>query len=195
MESSTAALQPRDETPMRTALLQLATRLPRIRLDQLHSTPNTPGLYLQFLATASVAPVLGTLVATGRYPAYVGVAAASLRERLGRYRQTLSAMSLNESELYISLLPCSSDASALFGEAALISELQPPLQGLGWGSKVPGSQRREQSPIDAIFPGRRWATPTGPRQRAIAHLRVLKSLVQLDPTGPRWDPLIASPSS
>jgi hypothetical protein len=191
----TTTMQPWDEKPMRVALLSLVTQLPRVRLDELRDAPSAPGVYLQFLASKRVEPVLGTLIATGRYPLYAGVSGASLRERIGRYRQSLSGMDvLSERDLYVSVLPCVSKASAQFSESVLLDELAPPFQGLGWGSKVPGSHRREQSPIDAILPGRRWASPTGPRLRAITHLRVLSSLIRLDPVGPRWEPLIRSNS-
>lgn len=183
----TPAMQPWDEGPMRRDLLTVFERLPRERLDRLVDLPSVPGCYAQWFATPAVEPVLGSIIATGRYPAYLGVASSSLRERLGRYRQTIRDIaSIRERDIYIAVLPCASAASALFAERAGIDELDPPLQGTGWGSKVPGSNRQEQSPVDALFPGRRWAATPSLLEQARARLLVLSRLIKMDPDGPRW---------
>lgn len=183
----TPAMQPWDEGPMRRDLLTVFECLPRERLDRLVDLPSVPGCYAQWFATPAVEPVLGSIIATGRYPAYLGVASSSLRERIGRYRQTIRDIaSIGERDIYIAVLPCASAASALFAERAGIDELDPPLQGTGWGSKVPGSNRQEQSPVDALFPGRRWAVTPSLLEQARARLLVLSRLIKLDPQGPRW---------
>jgi len=183
-----AALQPWDEAPMRHRLMRVLRKLQRVRLDLLTpaAIPSMPGVYTQWFATRTVEPVLGCLVAEGRVAAYQGVAAVSLRERIGRYRQSLAGTAIGEHEVFVAVLPCASRASALFAEAALIDELQPPLLRLGWGAKAPGGNRREQSPVDALFPGRRWAAPVSLVAQADARLQVLSRLAVLDPAGPRW---------
>jgi hypothetical protein len=189
---TTAALEPWDEVPMRRRLLDVLHSLPRERYDRIAKPdlPSMPGIYAVFTATRTVEPVLSSLIASSAYPAYLGVAAGSLRERVGRYRQSISGMtSIQEGDLYIAVLPCSSAASALFAESAMIDALHPPLQGLGFGSKSPGRNRDEQSPIDALFPGRRWASPASLIAQADARLRVLSRLIKLDPSGPRWPTL------
>lgn len=186
----TAGMQPWDEAPMRRDLIRVLESLPRERLDRLTHLPSVPGCYIQWFATPAVGPVLGLMIAEGRYPAYLGVASISLRERIGRYRQSIRGIdSIRERDIYIAVLPCTSAASALFAERAGIDTLQPPLQGLGWGSKVPGSNRQEQSPVDALFPGRRWASPSGLVAQAMARILVLSRLINLDPQGPRWPAL------
>lgn len=183
------ALQPWDEAPMRRELVRVLQHLPRERLDRLDDLPSVPGCYAQWTAAPAVEPILGRLVATGRYPAYLGVASVSLRERIGRYRQSIRGTTLRERDIYIAVLPCSSAASALFAERAGLEELPVPLAGMGFGSKVPGSNRQEQSPIDAVFPGRRWASPADLVAQAKARLQVLTWLINLDPSGPRWPAL------
>lgn len=189
---NTTSLQPWDEAPMRRDLVRALQRLPRERLDRLSDLPSTPGCYVQWMVTPAVEPILGRLVATGRYPAYLGVAAGSggLRERIGRYRQSIRGTSLRECDIHIAVLPCPA-ASALFAERAGLEEIPVPLTGMGYGSKSPGSNRREQSPFDALFPGRQWACPADLVAQADARLRVLVWLINLDPGGPRWPAISA----
>lgn len=189
---NTATLQPWDEAPMRRDLVQVLQRLPRERLDRLTDLPSVPGCYAQWTATPAVEPILGRLVATGRYPANIGVASVSIRERIGRYRQSIRGTSLRERDIHVAVLPCSSAASALFAERVGLEEVPVPLAGTGFGSKVPGSNRREQSPVDALFPGRRWASPADLVAQAKARLQVLTWLINLDPSGPRWPALPAA---
>lgn len=187
----TPAMQPWDEAPMRRDLVRVLKRLPRERLDRVAGTdlPSAAGCYGQWFSTPAVEPALGALVATGRYIGYLGVA-SNLRERIGRYRQSIRGVTtIREQDIWIAVLPCTSLASALFAERAGIDELSPPLQGMGWGSKMPGSNRKEQSPVDALFPGRRWASPTDRVAEAKARLQVLSCLINLDPSGPRWPAL------
>lgn len=177
-----------DEQALLDRLMGSVLQLDRQRLSAIEA-PALPGVYLQFVASASLTPILGPLVSSGRFPAYVGVA-ADLCERLDRYRRNLADMTtLTERDLYVALLPLQSISSARYSESLLIDHLNPPLQGMGWGSKHPGPHRTEQSPIDALLPGRRWAKPAPPAAVASARLRVLSKLLSLDPAGPRWDPL------
>jgi hypothetical protein len=194
--SKIVGIQPWDEVPMRRALVRSLRRLPRVRLDLLTDLPSVPGCYLQFFAAPAVEPVLGKLVAGGQYPAYLGVASVSLRDRIGRYHQTIRGIeAVRAEDIHVAVLPCTSAASAHFAESAGIEELSPLLNGLGWGSKMPGLNRREQSPVDAIFPGRQWASPADPITQARVRLRVLSSLIQTDPSGPRWPALpVAGPA-
>lgn len=188
---NTTSLQPWDEAPMRRDLVRVLLGLPRQRLDRLSDLPSTPGCYVQWMATPAVEPTLGRLVACGRYPAYLGVAAGSggIRERLGRYRQSIRGTSLRECDIHIAVMPCTSAASALFAERVALEEIPVPLTGMGYGSKPPGTNRREQSPVDALLPGRRWASPADRLTEAKARLRVLTWMINLDPNGPRWPAL------
>lgn len=182
-----------DERPMRTALVDAMLRCPRVRLDWIKDLPDVPGVYLFFVASSSprIRAALSELVATGRYPAYCGVSERSLRERLRRYRQSVAnTTALSERDLYVSALPLPTAASAVWCERVLIELLDPPLQGLGFGNKIPGGNRSERSPIDALLPGRRWAhEPATAVDQAAVRLRILARLLRLDPTGPRWDPI------
>jgi hypothetical protein len=188
---NSAVTQPWDEAPMRRDLVDTLHRLPRERLDRLADLPSVPGCYVQWTATRVVEPTLGHLVATGQYPSYLGVATVSLRERVGRYRQNIRGTSLRERDIYVAVLPCTSAASALFAERAALEEIPVPLAGLGFGSKAPGANRSEQSPVDALFPGRRWASPADLVAQAKARLKVLSWLVNLAPDGPRWPALVS----
>ena len=188
----TVVMQPWDEAPMRRDLVRVLKRLPRERLDRLTDLPSsTPGLYVQWTVSPVVEPVLGRLVATGRYPANIGVAAGrgGLRERVGRYRQSIRGTRLREQDIWIATMPCSSAASALFAESVGLQEVPVPLAGSGFGAKPPGSNRREQSPFDALFPGRRWAAQADLLDQAKARLKVLTWMINLDPSGPRWPAL------
>jgi hypothetical protein len=171
--------------------MELVPTLPRERLDRVRPAA-IPGCYLQFLAAPHLAPVLGELAATGRYPAYVGVAAVSLRDRLGRYPAAIADLNdIEPTDIHIALLPCSSTASARFAEAALIQLLAPLLNGFGWGSRPPGSGRpgRRCSPISALLPGRNGILPVALVDQARARMRVIAKLARLDPYGPRWEAL------
>lgn len=194
---SPVAMQPWDETPMRRRLVEVLHGLPRTRLDLLlepgpgaEELTSGPAVYLQFFATPVVEPVLGPLVATGVVPAYIG-SAYEMRSRAARYRNSISGMaSIHEQDIHIAVMPCSSVASALFAESAAISELPPAvMQGMGWGSQRPGSNRAERSPADALFPGRGGASPPSLLAQADARLRVVNRLIALVPGGPRWAPL------
>lgn len=191
--------QPWDDTRMTAELVTTVLSLPRTRLDRLDA-PTGPGVYIQFfdLAGTDIGALLGP-VGDGRYPAYVGVAAQSLRRRLGRYRQTLRGVEdLDESRVHVAVLPCTSRASALFAEAALIDTLTPPMQGTGYGAKPPGRGRPGTvrhhltsgcSTWDALFPGREWAAAPSILDVALAALHVTAYLAVLDPDGPRWERL------
>jgi len=188
-------MQPWDDAVMTDQLVDLVLTLPRERLDRIE-TPRAPGCYLQFFASGTVEPVLGGLIASGVYVAYVGVASRSLRERVGRYRRAVEGLDLDEQDIYLALLPCSSTASARFAEAALIDRLDPLLNGLGWGSRPPGATRAGRcSPVDALLPGRSWAPPASPVDDARARMQVVSHLARLDPGGIRWDPLPEPPPS
>lgn len=189
---SGTALQPWDDAALTARLLEVVCALPRVRLDRLDA-PAMPGCYLQFFATERVEPALGALVASGRYVAYVGVASRSLRERVGRYRQSIDGLdAVREDDVSLAVLPCASTASARFAEAALIERLEPVLNGLGWGSKPQGARRAGQrcSPVDALFPGRRWAAVASSIDQARARMQVVAALAALDPCGPRWPALV-----
>lgn len=99
---------------------------------------------------------------------------------------------LDEDDVFIAVLATAPTAAVRFCEALLIERLDPVLGGLGRGSKVPGVSRpgRRSSPVDAPFPGWRWATAVTPLERARAHLRVVSHLARFDPGGPRWAPLV-----
>lgn len=187
----TPTMQPWDEAPMRRDLVRVLKRLPRERLDRLTDCPSAHGLYLMWCAGPVVEPILGSLAATGQYPSYLGVAAGQggLRARVGRYRQSLRGTSLREQDIWVATMPCSSAASALFGERVGLEEVPVPLAGSGFGAKPPGSNRQEQSPFDALFPGRRWAGQADLLDQAKARLKVLTWMINLDPGGPRWPAL------
>jgi len=146
---------------MADALVELVHQLPRERLDRLDAPP-APGAYLQFLDAPHLGEVFGEPTATGCRAAYVGVASSSLRARVPRYRRALAGISeLSEHQVWVTLVPCASTASARFAESALIERLCPVLQGLGWGSRPPGAGRpgTTTSPIHALLAGRDWARP------------------------------------
>jgi len=87
-------------------------------------------------------------------------------------------------------MPCASTASARWAEAALIAQLDPLLNGLGFGARPPGSTRRQRcSAFDALLPGRRWAQHPTLIDQARAQLQVVSHLARLDPSGPRWPAL------
>lgn len=185
-------MQPWDEAPMRRDLVRVLKRLPRERLDRLTDLPpSTRGIYVQWFATPAVEPILGRLIASAQYPCNIGVAAGrgGLRERIGRYRQSIRGTTLREQDIWIATMPCSSAASALFAESVGLEEVPVPLAGSGFGAKPPGSNRREQSPFDALFPGRRWAAQADLLDQAKARLKVLTWMINLDPGGPRWPAL------
>lgn len=186
----TTICQPWDDRALATRLHGLVMSLPRERLD-LVAPPAEPGTYLQFLATPRVESVLGRLNSTGQYCSYVGVASRSLRERIGRYRQTIADIpQIREQDLYLAILPCDSTAAARYCEAELIDWLNPVLNGLGWGSKVPGRTRRGRcSASDALLPGRPWAPAPSLVDQAKARMQVLEHLAALEPGGPRWPAL------
>lgn len=184
-------LEPWDESRMRADLLVVARELPRERLDTVADLPAVPGCYIMFFATPRLAPSLSSLVSHGCLAGYVGVAARSVRERISRHRLHIAkSRDLEERDVWLAVLPCSSTASAYFAEAALIEALQPPLQGTGWGSKATGKNRRERNHADALFPGRRDAADPSPAAVAAARLRILDHLLKLDPDVPRWTALL-----
>ena len=179
-----------NEQAMTADLVKLVAGLPRIRLDRLDAQRG-PGAYLHWLASRRASEVFGEVVGTGCVPAYVGLA-RTLRERQGRYTLALRGPSgLRASEIYVTMIPCSWP-QASYAEAALIPAVgPPPLQGLGWGSKIQGSKRRSRlASIDCLFP-RHWALRPTVLETAAARLRVLSWLCRLDPAGRRW-PAVAS---
>lgn len=183
------SIVPWNDGTMANDLLRIVPSLPRIRLDQLEA-PGVPGCYVQFIAATEAEPILGPVIASGRYLSYVGVAATNLRSRIGRYRQSIAELSFDERNLHLALVPCGTAASALFAERVLIERLDPVLNGLGWGSRVPGSRRSPRcSAVDALFPGRPWAAPASRSDEARARMLVLSNLARMDPTGPRWPAL------
>jgi hypothetical protein len=175
---------------MTASLLAAVRDLPRRRLDSPPSNwASGPGIYLQFLDAEHLSEFLGSTIATAAVPSYAGVAERSLRERIGRYRQSLRGVeAIGPENILIAALPCDSRASALFAEAALIDAFDPVLNGTGWGAKVPGKNRTGQrcSPIDALIPGRAWASAASQIDHARARLRVISRLARLDPNGLRW---------
>lgn len=182
-----------DDAALRAAVLRAVTELPRRPLDELReqrAVPDRPGVYLTFFASEDLCEVFGRLVGSGRYVAYVGVAQQNLRERIGRYAQTLRGTKVKTSELHLAVLPCASGAAALFAESVAISELHPVCNGLGWGSKVPGARRAGQrcSVIDALVQ-RHWTTPPNMLDQAQARCRMLGQVLRIEPSGPRWPPL------
>lgn len=190
--TATKAPHPWDDDAMTRRLLQVVPRLERQRLDAIDVGP-VPGIYLTFFASPRIEPLLGRLVAHGIYPSYVGVAAASLRERIGRHRRTVDAVEgIDEHETYIAAMPCASTASARWAEAALIAQLDPLLNGLGFGARPPGPTRRQRcSAFDALLPGRPWAQRPTLIDQARAQLQVVSHLSRLDPSGPRWPALVS----
>lgn len=183
-------IEPWDSDQMAQDLVSLVWQLPRERLDRV-DPPGMPGAYIQWFAAPSMAALFGPFVASGRYPAYHGVAYLSLRERLSRYSLAMRGTPLTSRDLWVTLIPCASTASAVFAESCLHERLPAPLNGLGWGSKVPGRRRAGQrcSPIDALIPGRAWAPPVTRADEALARLRVLLWALRVPPTGEWWPPL------
>lgn len=195
METKHQPIQPWDDEKMVCDLLDLVVTLPRTRLD-LAEAPDGPGAYVMFLRSQrpEVVDILGFALTDGRVPCYAGSAQVSLRERLSRYPLSLRGVkAIQPADVYVTLLPCASSASARFSEAVLLES--PPVFNFlgGWGQKVPGSNRASQrvSPIDALWPGRRWAPTPTLVDRARAHLGVVAYLAELDGAVPRW-PRLAS---
>lgn len=182
-------IEPWDAEEMAVALVDLVRKLPRERLDCVQA-PSAPGAYIQWLAVPSMVNVFGQLVATGQYPAYHGVAYSSLRERLGRYALGMRGTELSTSDIWVTLVPCSATTSAVFAERCLQERIPAPMNGLGWGAKVPGSRRHGRcSPIDALVPGRAWAPPATRIDEALARLRLVAWALRLRPATPLWPPL------
>ncbi|MGH9917911.1 MAG: Eco29kI family restriction endonuclease, partial [Nitrososphaerales archaeon] len=134
-------------------------------------------------------------VAVGVQVAYVGKATHSLRERIGRYRQSLAGVpQLSPSMLYVALLVCSFGAAALYCERVVLDYLDPPLNRAcrGMGNKDAGAQRRGQrcSAFDALFPGREWARQPTVLEQTRARVALLSRLARPDTDKPRWDPLV-----
>jgi hypothetical protein len=162
---------------------------PLERLDHMEP-PKCPGAYLEFLA-APWLPEMGIL-AEGRYPVYAGLAQASLRERVGRYRPALKGIrAFGICDVWFLFVECPSSGSAALAERTLIERYRPLFNGMGHGSKAVGINRTGQkcSAFDALFPGRRWAREPSPFERAASLLEVSSYLTRLDPAGPRWEPL------
>ena len=182
-----------NDAQLTAAVVKSLPRLPRDRMDALRSeerVPPQPGACAVFFASPVLVDLFGPLVGTGRYVAYIGVAERNLRQRVGRYAQTLRGTVVDPSDLHLALLPCASGAAAAFVESALIAAYRPVCNGLGWGSMKPGSRRNGQrcSMADALL-GRHWTTTPMPVDVALARIRVLSCLTRLDPAGPRWEPL------
>lgn len=189
---------------MRQEVLSVTAGLLRTPLAEIEP-PKEPGVYLQFLAAGgrsgarrpsgqTLRGVFGTAVATGVLPCYVGVATVDLAERIGRYRQSLAGITaIDEYSLCFAVLRTPSAASALFAERVLIDAYDPPLNGTGWGSKVPGGGRpgRRSSPVDALISGREWAARISDSDRARAHAQVVAKLARRRDDAPRWPPLRA----
>jgi len=203
MPNPTQCSQPWNDSQMQRDLLAVISNLPRVPLLDAarRARRGEPGLYLQFLSTAR--PVLVDLltptVCDARVPLYVG-SASSWHQRLRRYSQSLVGLPhIDLSELYVSVLPCTTRASALFAEATLLDT--PGVCGVmnrigGWGSKIPGARRTAQtaSPVDALFaPGRGWVRPPSLVDQIRARCQVLAYLAELDPNGYRWPALQARP--
>lgn len=189
--TTSEVLHPWDDGAMTRRLLRVVPRVVRCRLDEV-DVAAVPGVYVTFFASRQVEPKLGPLVAQGRYPSYVGVAASSLADRIGRHRATLRAVDdIDESDTYVAVVPCASTASARYAESALIDRLHPVLNGLGFGARPPGSTRRQRcSAFDALFPGRQWAQRPTLIDQARAQLQVVSHLARLDPGGLRWPALV-----
>lgn len=191
----TAALYPWDDPTLTDQLLSVAVDIPRVPLEEV-DPPASPGAYMQFFAAPQLGPILGDAVANGVVCCYAGVATWDLRDRLRRHRRNVSSIEAVEpGEIYISVLPCSTPAAAVFCERSLIGTLDPMLNGIGWGSQVPGAQRTGQrcSAADALLPGRGWARTATPLQVAAARMHVVSNLARRAPSGPRWAAL-ASPA-
>lgn len=136
--------------------------------------------------------MFGPLVSSGRYPAYHGVAYVSLRERLGRYGLSMRGTSLSPRDLWVTLIPCSATTSAVFAERCLQERIPAPMNGMGWGAKVPGSRRHGRcSPIDALIPGRAWAPPATRTEEALARLRIAAWSLRVAPGSAVWPALSA----
>lgn len=95
--TTTETPHPWDDDAMTRRLLHVVPRLERQRLD-VADVGRVPGIYLTFFASPRIEPLLGRLVAHGIYPSYVGVAAASLRERIGRHRRHRRARDLHRGD-------------------------------------------------------------------------------------------------
>lgn len=190
--AGTRGIEPWDADAMAEALVALVRELPRERLDRIQA-PAQPGAYVQWLAGGSLREVFGPLVATGRYPAYHGVAHLSLRERLGRYKLAMRGTKLSPADIWVTVVPCSDTASAVFAEQCLQARLPAPMNGLGWGAKVPGSRRRGRvSPIDAVVPGRAWAPRATLMDEARARVRIASWSLRVAPGASVWPPLPAA---
>lgn len=180
-------------------LLAVVHSLPRIPLvDAADIAPRAPGAYLQFWATdrPEIAALMPAFVRRGEFPSYVGCSTTSVGNRLQRYRQSLAELpGVDVTELYVSVLPCDTAASAAFAEASLLeSPIRGVLNGIGgWGNKNPGARRLQQtsSPVDALLaPGRSWTRPPRHVDQIRARCQLIATLAAIDPTGPRWPPLI-----
>lgn len=195
MTANTMHMHSWDDAGMAGEVLAATLRLERVCLAEVDA-PSVPGCYVTWIGTSrsELHEILSATLATGRYPVYVGTAARSLRERLGRYRQSLRDIAaIEESDVYLGVMPCASRASAAFMEAVLLEELPTVLAELGgWGAKIPGRSRTRQrsSGLDALLPGRAWVRNASPIDQIRARARVVAHLAGLDPAGPRWDPLV-----
>jgi len=183
---------------MAADLLATVRTLPRLPLrDAADAAPNAPAVYVQFAASRrpEFIDLVGPMVGRGEYPLYIG-SALQAAGRLRRYVQSLAKLpNVDVDELFVAVLPCTTSASALFAEACL---LDGPVRGVmngigGWGSKVPGARRTQQSasPVDALFaPGRRWTRPPSHIDQIRARCQMISTLASIDPSGPRWPPLV-----
>lgn len=188
-----APIQPWDDEAMAKDLLDLVVTLPRHPLREVATNgPRLSGAYLHWVSSdhPDVTDLLGP-VATAEFPAYAGLA-RSLAPRQARYRQSLAGVrAISEDDIYVTVVPCATIASAAFAEMVLLDAFRPVLSVLGgWGAKVPGSRRNPRvSPVDALWPGRGWAPEADPLRRAQAVLTVLANHAERDPAGPRWEPI------
>lgn len=185
-----------DDPSLRADVVHELLATPRRPLYELDLTAlNVPGAYVMHVATTTPAfvEVFSETLAYGCYPLYAG-SSRRLGARLRRYEQSLRDLrDLSYTDLWVSVLPTTSHASALFAEASLLEGLQPIANKLGgFGAKVPGSNRARQkaTQFDALLPGRSWVRPPSLVDRIRARAAVVAYLAGLDPAGPRWEPLI-----
>ena len=183
--------QPWDDDAMRTRLLDEITAITRVPLATMRPAKE-PAVYLHFLRAPHLASILGTQVAMGIIPAYVGAAIHDQNERLGRYRQSVAGMTaLDARDVYVASLPLPSSASVLFAEQALLDAFVPILNGTGWGAKRPGAGRpgRRCSTVDALLPCRYWAAKPTVIDTTIAPATIVAALARRPAALPRWPAL------
>lgn len=154
---------------------RLAQTEPRPFLES--EAPRTTGVYA--LTYTGELPMLRK-IADGKHPIYVG-SASDLRRRMREHHDSLAyARNLDLEDFAVIFVETPTRPAALFVEALLIEELNPPWNSKGvegFGSKPQGhlrSRGQTPTPWDRLHPGRPWvAAPAdaSSRQSALEALR------------------------